>query len=316
MGDRDGQYDNYTYTRDGTPLQLVMPSDPGEYEIRYPLRQDAEVIARKPITVGAVQASLSAPDAAPAGSLIPVSWTGPGYSRDFVSIARPGDRDGERIAQTNTDDGADLMVEAPMQPGTYELRYVLRQDSTVLVRRPIEITPVTAILTAPATAPAGGPLAVTWDGPGYPNDRILLAESGTRAGASVKYANTRDGQTVEVIMPATPGTYELQYLVRGKPVTVLARQDIVVTPVTASITAPGSAKAGDFVQVAWDGPGYNRDAIVFAEADGGRDLRRFQIRGANPVEIPMPNEPGSYELRYLMAEGRTVLATIPLEVTE
>ncbi|MEO1197446.1 MAG: VWA domain-containing protein, partial [Pseudomonadota bacterium] len=29
LGDRDGVYENYTYTREGTPLQVVMPTEPG-----------------------------------------------------------------------------------------------------------------------------------------------------------------------------------------------------------------------------------------------------------------------------------------------
>ncbi len=315
-GQRDGAYVNYTYTREGSPLEVVMPAEPGEYELRYTMRQDGEVIARKPITVAAVTATLEAPDAVPAGSAIPVAWTGPDYHQDFISIARPDDRDSAREAQTPTREGADLFVEAPMVPGSYELRYVLRQDTTVLVRRPIEVLPVAAVLTAPETAPAGGPLDVTWEGPGYSNDRIAVAVPGSRSGQMVNYTPTREGQTLSLTMPAEPGTYELQYIVRGKPVTVVARREITVTPVTASITAPVGAKAGDYIQLEWDGPGYRSDDIVIAEPGGRKVFRRVQPRGVSPVEIQMPADPGEYELRYVMSEDNTVLVTVPLTIAE
>jgi len=41
----------YTYTRKGSPLQLLAPSDPGIYEVRYILGQGKKVLAKKTITV-------------------------------------------------------------------------------------------------------------------------------------------------------------------------------------------------------------------------------------------------------------------------
>lgn len=45
-----GNYINYTYTRDGNPLRLRMPDEPGTYELRYSFR-DRQVIHTRPITV-------------------------------------------------------------------------------------------------------------------------------------------------------------------------------------------------------------------------------------------------------------------------
>lgn len=315
-GDPDGRYENYTYTRDGTPLEVVMPTEPGEYELRYTLRQDSEVIARRAITVTGVEASLSAPDSVVAGAPVPVDWQGPDYNLDFIALSKVGDADGRYETYTYTREGAGLTVEAPMVPGTYELRYVLRQDSTVIARQTIEVTPVTASLNAPATAPAGGPLMVTWDGPGYQSDRVAVAAPGAQTGRMINYAYTRKGRDLALTMPAAPGDYELQYLAYGKPLTVLHRQPITVTPVVATIAAPVGAKPGDYVQLEWEGPGYPLDQIELAEGNGGKVIRRVRPRGVSPIELQMPDAPGTYELRYVMNEERTVLTTVPLVIAE
>src|SRR5690606_5070822 len=57
---RGSDYENYAYTRDGNPAELLMPSEPGEYELRYVLNQDSKVLATAPITVVAVEASVAA----------------------------------------------------------------------------------------------------------------------------------------------------------------------------------------------------------------------------------------------------------------
>ena len=78
------------YTRDGSPAELVMPTEPGEYEIRYYLQQDASILARVPITLTAAGATLDVPAEAAVGSTIPVGWTGPDYQNDYIGIGRPG----------------------------------------------------------------------------------------------------------------------------------------------------------------------------------------------------------------------------------
>ncbi len=41
----------HTYTREGSPLKLATPPDPGEYEIRYIQRQGRKVLASRPVVV-------------------------------------------------------------------------------------------------------------------------------------------------------------------------------------------------------------------------------------------------------------------------
>jgi len=49
---QDGKYGPYTYTREGSPLTLEVPPEPGAYEIRYQSdRREIGVLARRPLRV-------------------------------------------------------------------------------------------------------------------------------------------------------------------------------------------------------------------------------------------------------------------------
>jgi Ca-activated chloride channel family protein len=156
----DKGYVNYVYTREGTPAPLLMPPEPGGYELRYVMADGKVTLASQPITVTEAAASLDAPSEAPAGATIPISWVGPDYKNDYIGVSRP-DEDGY-VNYTYTREGAPLDLILPSEPGTYELRYFMSQDKTVLATQPITVTDVSATLDVPATAAAGAELPVTW----------------------------------------------------------------------------------------------------------------------------------------------------------
>ncbi|MEN8719576.1 MAG: hypothetical protein ABF296_04860 [Oceanococcaceae bacterium] len=131
---------NHADTDDGNPARLQMPPEAGDYEIRYIQRQGREVLARQAIRVEAVTASLNAPQSAPAGTTIPVEWTGPNYQRDYIGIYKPDQRGGSgSVHHADTDEGSPAELRMPQEPGEYEIRYVLRQDKTVVARHRITV---------------------------------------------------------------------------------------------------------------------------------------------------------------------------------
>lgn len=134
------RYENYTYTRRGNPLQLLLPADAGTYEVRYVQNQGRTVLARESITITAVTASLEIPATAPAGSTVRVAWTGPDYGDDYVSVAKPDAADNRYEDYTRTSRGNPLNLAMPKVPGTYEVRYVQQQGQRVLARRTINVT--------------------------------------------------------------------------------------------------------------------------------------------------------------------------------
>ena len=83
-------YVNFTRTRDGSPLDLLLPTETGDWEIRYIVNQDSSVMARQIISVTEVGASISAPASANAGSTVQVTWQGPDYEGDYIEVGPAG----------------------------------------------------------------------------------------------------------------------------------------------------------------------------------------------------------------------------------
>lgn len=308
----DNGYENYAYTRKGDPAQLLMPSVPGDYELRYVMSQDRTVLATQKITVTEVAATLAAPDSALAGSTLPVEWTGPDYQNDYISVARPEDKGYETYVYTRKGTPGQLLM--PSVPGTYELRYVMSQDRTVLATRTIEVLDINATLAAPATAAAGEDVSIDWTGPDYKNDYISVARPGDDGYEAYTY--TRKGSPLSVTMPLVPGQYELRYIM-GQDRKMLASQPIEVVDVQATLDIPEAAPAGSRIVVTWDGPAYDQDYVQISRpGDSGYDFYSY-TRNGNPLLLQTPSVPGTYEVRYVAASnGKSVLAQQEIVLTE
>ncbi|MFN3662310.1 vWA domain-containing protein [Yoonia sp.] len=85
------------------------------------------------------------------------------------------------------------------------------------------------------------------------------------------------------------------------------------TAPSARIIAPAAAEAGSVVQVGWDGPDEGGDNIQIALPGESFYAYRYTASG-NPVELQLPADPGSYELRYVLND-RDTIATTMIEVT-
>ncbi|MFA7437542.1 VWA domain-containing protein [Castellaniella sp.] len=222
----------YTYTEEGSPLALRMPSEPGTYEIRYIQNQGYKTLARQTIEVTPVGATLEAPTTAAAGSEVRVSWAGPDYRHDYLSVERPdkGSNAASSLEYTYTEEGSPLALRMPSEPGTYEIRYIQNQDYKTLARHTIEVTPVSATLEAPATAVAGSEVRVSWAGPDYRHDYLSVEhpDKDSNAASSLQYTYTEEGSPLALRMPSEPGTYEIRYI-QNQGYKTLARHMITVT---------------------------------------------------------------------------------------
>ncbi len=303
---------NYTYTREGAPLNLVMPTEEGEYDIVYFLNQDNTPIARVPVTVGAVSATLAVPETLEAGATVTVDWTGPDYQNDFIAVTERGSD--KWINYTYTRDGTPLGLQLPAEAGDYDIVYFLRQDNRPIARIPVTTAAVSFSVMAPDSAPAGSTIQVDWTGPDYKNDYVSLAEVGVRGNQYETYQYTNKGSPAEIKLPITPGTYEIRYIVNQDAV-IGATRTIEVTPVTATVAAPETALAGSKVTVDWTGPDYKNDYVTISKPDDAKYEAYTYTNQGSPLQVQAPAEPGTYEIRYF-AQGRpdTILARIPLEV--
>jgi Ca-activated chloride channel family protein len=310
--DPDG-YENYRYTRDGSPAALVMPTEPGEYEIRYFVNQDRTVIARHPITVTEIGATLQAPESAEAGATVLVTWLGPDYRNDFIGIGRVDEPDRyENYSYTR--DGSPARLTMPTEPGEYEIRYFVNQDRTVIARHPISVAAVAAQIQAPARATAGDTINITWEGPDYRNDFIGIGALDDPDGYD-NYAYTRDGSPARLEMPVAPGRYEIRYFV-NQDRTVIARREIEVTALSVTLTAPETARVGETIMVTWDGPDYRNDFVAAAVPEDDGYETYVYTRDGSPARLQMPSDPGTYEIRYYVNQDRSIQARLPITVTD
>ncbi|MBS1303400.1 VWA domain-containing protein [Loktanella sp. SALINAS62] len=308
-------YVNYTYVGAGSPLKLVMPGEPGSYELRYVADQDGTILARAAIEVIDVSSTIDAPDSADIGNALNVSFTGPRYDGDFLSVARPEDAPGAYVNYTYVGAGSPLNLVMPGEPGFYELRYILAEGPRILVSRPITVTAVAATIDAPEEAMAGSVLRVGWTGPGYDGDFLSVALLEMAPNGYEHYAYL-EGPEIGLTMPAEAGTYELRYVLE-EDYNVLVSQPITVTEAIATLDAPAEAVRGTHVSVRWTGPDGPGDYVTVARPDAPDTEYEDYAYTRNGAELtlPVPEEPGAYELRYVLSGGQRAIARMPFAAT-
>ncbi|UWQ94189.1 VWA domain-containing protein [Rhodobacteraceae bacterium M385] len=311
---------NYTRTNEGSPLELLMPTEAGEYILEYVVYQDRLSLTSVPITINDVSATITAPASAVAGSTIEVAWTGPNYNRDYIAIGRVGAEGAARWHNyTRTSEGAVLQLQTPPEAGAYVIRYFVDQDRAILTEVPIELTEAAASVTAPASAVAGSTIEVAWTGPNYDRDYIAIGRVGAEGSARWhNYTRTAEGSPLSLVTPPEAGEYVIRYFVDQDRV-VQAETPITLTAPAASLTAPTTAAVGSNIELAWTGPDYHRDFIGIGRvgADGSARWENYvRTSEGSPTRLLMPTEPGEYVIRYFIDQDRISIAEVPISLTD
>jgi Ca-activated chloride channel family protein len=316
---------HFGYTRDGNPLKIRVPGEPGEYELRYVSAENGAVLARTKITATPVTATLDAPAQGVAGSEIAVAFKGPNAPEDWVGLAKTGAEVNayEAGAWTYANNGTPARLRLPADPGAYEIRYVSGLDPRILIARKIDVTPASATVTAPERGMAGATIQVGFTGQGGGDTFIGVVKKGAEAATWINGAYERpEGSQVALRLPGEPGEYEVRFVLEANGVyKVLASASIIVEPAAASVSAPERAKRGDEVIVAFTGPKGEGDFIALAKTDAAADSYT-DFRTASPdrdsVTLQAPDEAGAYEVRYVMTApgeaGSLVIARKALAV--
>lgn len=319
--DRNGDptWENYTRTSEGTPLRLVVPPAPGDYFVTYFLGLDRTTLISVPLTVTAVESTLTFAATTVAGSTLEVAWTGPDYPNDYIGVGQL-DRNGDPTWEnyTRTSEGTPLRLLVPSTPGDYVITYFLGQDRTVLLSVPVSVTDAAASITAPSTAVAGSTIEVAWTGPDYARDYIGIGRVGAEGSAQWEnYTRTAEGASLRLVTPALPGTYLIRYYVDQDRV-VLAEMQITLTEPQVSVTAPASAVAGSTIDVTWIGPDYPRDYIGIGRvgAEGSARWENYtRTADGAPSRLVMPPVAGEYVIRYFVDQDRVVQAETQITLT-
>ena len=233
----DGNYAGYAYAEgDGKgTVTLTTPTTPGDYELRYMTGSQNKVLARRPLRVGDIDASLTAPATVAMGASFKAGWTGPDNARNFLTVVAPDAATGAYDIYAYTDAPSVTLV-APETPGEFEVRLVSADSTRVLARQAITVQEAQASVQAPASVEAGSTFQAGWTGPGNELDYLGVTEVG-KPEKYLEYTYTRRGNPLELRAPRTAGDYELHYLT-GRSNQSLASQPLRVTPAAT----PGSLR--------------------------------------------------------------------------
>ena len=110
----------------------------------------------------------------------------------------------------------------------------------------------TYAVSGPKTAGAGSQIQVKWTGPNNPGDYVTVVKKGAPVGEYTTYFSTQAGNPGQLLMPLTPGEYELRYSSeKDSPNPTLASAPITLTAPQYRLTAPATAKPGSSIQVKW-----------------------------------------------------------------
>ena len=123
---------------------LPTPGAVGTYELRLTREENGApaILLRQPLVTTEPAATLAAPERVGRGQGLPVRGIGPNGEQDRVVLVRPdapADADGPRFFPA---ENVEATLEAPDQPGVYELRYVMHAplaEHRILARRPVTV---------------------------------------------------------------------------------------------------------------------------------------------------------------------------------
>jgi Ca-activated chloride channel family protein len=314
-GTSDADDGNLAYTRQGSPLQLTALIEPGEAELRYVAGRSHTVLARAPIKVTAIDATLTAAAEATAGAQVSISWKGPNNEGDFITIVPKGAEDSIYALYVNTREGSPLKVTAPMEAGEAEIRYLSGQRGHVLARRPIKILAAEVSLTARDEVVAGAGVEIAWKGPNNENDYLTIVAQVLPDGSRGAIAYTGRGSPVQVTAPSEAGACEIRYM-SGQGDKVLARRALKTVTAGITLAAPEEVVAGSAVTITWTGPNNQNDYITIVAKeipDGSRSAFAYTLTGS-PLQVTAPGDEGAGEIRYVSGQDDKVLARRALKI--
>ena len=199
------------------------------------------------------------------------------------------------------------------------LRQALRK-TVDKVRQPppaIRENPGKAELKAPDSVPIASAFKVTWQGPDSRGDYVAISRKGSKDTEYEEYAFTRSGNPVHITAPAETGSYELRYI-HAHSGRVIGRRPVMLVPVPAEVSAPAQIAVATEFEVQWKGPAHADDMITLARPGQAPSsyLAIAYAHDGSPAKLRAPAEPGTYEVRYLLANGAKLLARAPVTVKD
>ena len=271
--------------------------------------------------------ALEGPDTVAQGSAFDVSWSETTSENDRVIIVPADTKEGERAGgsqaqRVRTHSSGSL--KAPGTPGLYELRYVRDQDNKTLDARAIEVVETEVTVEAPETVVQGSSFEVSWSEGINGSDRVIIVpadadESDRGRGSQALRVRSNTSGTLRA--PATPGLYEVRYwLDQGSKTMATQAVEVVETEVSLEVSRD-VIRAGETLDVTWGQPVNSNDLIMILpagteEGHRARGGQAVRARSNTKGTLTAPDDPGLYEVRYMLDQDRATMATVNIEVVD
>ena len=215
-------------------ISLRAPAEPGLYEVRYVLDEGSKTLASTPVEVVEAEQTVSAPAIVRAETTFTVTWGETVNPRDWVTIVPVGADEGAHLANRRVESNDSISLQAPAEPGLYEVRYVLDEGSRTLASSPVEVIAADAPLddgaglSAPTSAAPGETVTVSWTIEADDADRrVALAKADAPDFTWISAHRVGAEQETEITLPDEPGQYEVRFLDIGSQ-SVLGRAMIAI----------------------------------------------------------------------------------------
>lgn len=172
-------------------------------------------------------------------------------------------------------------------------------------------------ISAPEQAVVGEEVEIRWQGElGEKGDFISIDEATATDREYGKYIYAKRKQPGTLRMPETPGSYRVRYHAGSSGYAVRGQASIEVVDTTATIEGPLVVDAGAMLEAVWTGPGHRGDFIsIDAVGSKARAYGPYAYAKKQPAVIRVPEEPGSYEVRYHLGQAYRVIGQTALTVS-
>lgn len=317
--DGETKYDRvYIYSDEAqSPSQIRAPEKPGRYAVHYETRQGRS-LAMDEITVVDADARVTVPtEAITANTYFEVSFIGPENEFDRIQIFTQSD-DESGLSGLFVNQAADrrLTLLAPPSPGTYSVRYLLREGRAISEAEIMVSSPAASIRPPSESIIAGAYFDTeVSDNPGQADKVIIVDPGNPRKPIDEGYVQYAKNGSVRLLAPLRPGMYDMQYIDGAEDV-LAGGQLRVVGPDTSLILPSDPVRVGSNFEVEIGLKHGEFDQLVLvAQTDPSEEIASTYLNTAKNGKVKFFNPiktPGTYLVRYQNRDG-DVLATYTLK---
>ena len=314
----------YVQNKKNNEATMRMPSQEGEYILRYYNQSDQSVMAERPIKLVAEKITIEAPDEIGTGTELDLTWDAPKSAQAVINLQLAEEKPNYNsrpyfYVQNKKNNEATMRM--PSQEGDYVLRYYNQSDQSMMAEQPIRLVAETIVIDAPNEASAGTVIDLTWDAPKSAQAVINLQLAGEKPNFNSRpyfYVQNKKDGTANMRMPSVEGDYVLRYYNQSDR-KVMAESEISIKSVSVKIDAPEEAVAGTVIDLSWEAPKGLDSLINIHPADEKPNYNArpyIYTKKKDSDVLRMPSVAGDYILRWFNRNDRKIMHERPIKITE